>query len=103
LVKRIYANWRLKCRENRRLTVVGETGPKSVTITGQIWRNLDECSQDSLMSSLAHCPLAPGTETAQYAHAAIGMKNVHLQQKLEKLCAVTNCSVHCPQVADPRG
>jgi len=29
-VKRIYANWRLKCGENRRLklTVVGETGPK---------------------------------------------------------------------------
>jgi len=28
-VKRIYANWRLKCGENRRLklTVVGETGP----------------------------------------------------------------------------
>ena len=28
---RIYANWRLKCGENRRstLTVVGETGPKS--------------------------------------------------------------------------
>ena len=30
-MKRIYANWRLKCGENRRLklTVVGETGPES--------------------------------------------------------------------------
>jgi len=30
LVKRIYANWRLKCEENRwlKLTGVGETGPK---------------------------------------------------------------------------
>jgi len=30
-VKQIYANWRLKCGENRRLklTVVGETGPNS--------------------------------------------------------------------------
>jgi len=29
LVKRIYANWRLKCGENRwfKLTLVGETGP----------------------------------------------------------------------------
>jgi len=29
-VKRIYANWRLKCGENRRLklTTVGETEPK---------------------------------------------------------------------------
>ena len=31
MVKRIYANWRLKCGENRRLklNVVGETGPQS--------------------------------------------------------------------------
>ena len=30
-MKRIYANWRLKCGENRRLklTLVGETGPKA--------------------------------------------------------------------------
>ena len=29
-MKRIYANWRLKCGENQwlKLTVVGETGPK---------------------------------------------------------------------------
>jgi len=30
-VKRIYANWRLKCGENRQLKLtVGETGPKRV-------------------------------------------------------------------------
>jgi len=40
-MKRIYANWRLKCEENRqlRLTVVGETGPYRGTSTASSWQH----------------------------------------------------------------
>ena len=53
-MKQIYANWRLKCGENRRLklTVVGETGPKlSAELLSKVYR-LTECRHGICVKSV---------------------------------------------------
>ena len=95
-MKRIYANWRLKCGEKRRLklTIVGETGPKMHTSCHVVRQN--GCCLMSAMTFNILCLVVTASSDPRVCHASLrlwSLCHITLTLRMSEQCIVHHVCV----------